>query len=558
MVSPRTSVWLVELLCLAANVLALVPITCSDLYNESKFVDFAGGKAKGVVVDEGIARANTKAGFPFEIAGVKFIGCRGDTDGNAITSTMMSPSGTYFLGECAPDSFFCTDENDVLPGGDKRRQTISFGTSSTGTGTSSATAFAQLYMCIGVADVADCAPVPVGQSLAADGSVPCCDGPGGKCSTPLNNNIATFLCARLGYPFGSEEATSSLPPEEMFCPDGIGTFGPPSIFDYENKTTGFSRKITCFVDIPIPSPPSSPPALPPAVPVYVKDDPHFFGADGDRFDFAGANNTVYSLFSASHLALNALFMKTTFVMGHAQGPTCPYCKLKTVHGSFVKVAYFRALTAAGKTVLIEYRADEPSHALLSVEDVEGGAPPEKTEVKCSKFKEDSVQYTVDNVAVQLVRKHYREAAITVSTGDFELKAASMHLAWAEQNKYQKRLDVSIMPRRVISSLKVAPHGLIGQTFDGDSMAVDGALDDYSSNEVVTKAMAEGAIEGVASDYEISRADPFSTTFKYDRFSASSAAPRDVSKLTGVHRKAGRHGEAAGTIGDDTLVMSAEK
>merc|ERR1712060_75302 len=244
----------------------------------------------------------------------------------------------------------------------------------------------------------------------------------------------------------------------------------------------------------------------------------------------------YSLFSASHLALNALFVKTTFVMGHAQGPTCPYCKLKTVHGSFVKVAYLRALTAAGKTVLVEYRADEPSHALLSVEDVEGGAPPEKTEVKCSKFKEDSVQ----------------------STGDFELKAASMHLAWAEQNKYQKRLDVSIMPRRVISSLKVAPHGLIGQTFDGDSMAIDGALDDYSSDEVVTKAMAEGAIEGVASDYEISRADPFSTTFKYDRFSASSAAPRDVSKLSGVHRKAGRHGEAAGTIGDDTLVMSAEK
>merc|ERR1711920_172430 len=222
-----------------------------------------------------------------------------------------------------------------------------------------------------------------------------------------------------------------------------------------------------------------PPSSPPAIPVYVKDDPHFFGADGDRFDFAGANNTVYSLFSASHLALNALFVKTTFVMGHAQGPTCPYCKLKTVHGSFVKVAYLRTLTAAGKTVLIEYRADEPSHALLSVEDVEGGAPPEKTEVKCSKFKEDSVQYTV-------------------STGDFELKAASMHLAWAEQNKYQKRLDVSIMPRRVISSLKVAPHGLIGQTFDGDSMAVDGALDDYSSDEVVTKAMAEGAIEGGAS------------------------------------------------------------
>ena len=52
-----------------------------------------------------------------------------------------------------------------------------------------------------------------------------------------------------------------------------------------------------------------------------------------------------------------------------------------------------------------------------------------------------------------------------------------------------------------------------QTFDGDGIAIDGALDDYSGKVVVTKAMGEGAIEGVADDYKIPRQSPFSTAYK---------------------------------------------
>ena len=64
-----------------------------------------------------------------------------------------------------------------------------------------------------------------------------------------------------------------------------------------------------------------------------------------------------------------------------------------------------------------------------------------------------------------------------------------------------------------ASPQVAPHGLLGQTFDGDGVAIDGAIDDYSAKVVVTKAMGEGAIEGVAADYELPSASPFSTKFK---------------------------------------------
>ena len=99
---------------------------------------------------------------------------------------------------------------------------------------------------------------------------------------------------------------------------------------------------------------------------------------------------------------------------------------------------------------------------------------------------------------------------------------------------------------------VAPHGLIGQSWDGDDVAINGARDDYATNEVTTKAMAEGAIEGTAADYEVD--DKFSTQFKYSRFDAISAKPRDVSMLTGTRQ--GSKGEShAGATPDVEDLLS---
>ena len=101
-------------------------------------------------------------------------------------------------------------------------------------------------------------------------------------------------------------------------------------------------------------------------------------------------------------------------------------------------------------------------------------------------------------------------------------------------------------------MQVAPHGLIGQTFDGDGVAVDGVLDDYSSDVVYTKAMGEGAIEGVAADYVIRRSEPFGTAFKYSRFGATLASPRQSATLTGVHRAINKPPATAGAVGDDAI------
>ena len=91
-------------------------------------------------------------------------------------------------------------------------------------------------------------------------------------------------------------------------------------------------------------------------------------------------------------------------------------------------------------------------------------------------------------------------------------------------------------------------GVLGQTYDRDNMAVDGArdskarLDDGSATAarrhaggiITTRSNAQGGIEGQLSDYRVS--DPFETRFAYSRFDAAAAAPRNTSKLDGRKRR----------------------
>jgi len=302
-----------------------------------------------------------------------------------------------------------------------------------------------------------------------------------------------------------------------------------------------------------PSPVPSPTPVPSPDP-GITGDPHLLGAHGDTFAFRGRNSTVYSLLSARHLLLNAMFVAQTFVMGGL----CKTCGHKTVHGSFIKVAYLRALTSSGKTVRAEYRADEPSHAWLKISEAgeELAFLASERNLLVSTMQPDAIEDTVDDVTVRLVRKHQREASLVFRNADFEVQVASRFLGRSEQNARRKRLDVSLIPLKDPNTAKVAPHGLIGQTFDGDDYAIDGALDDYSTDVVVTKAMGEGAIEGLAADYEISHLDPFSDDFRFSRFDSVAAPPRDTSKLSGVRRKVvGRERAVAGAEGDDVVVPS---
>ena len=97
---------------------------------------------------------------------------------------------------------------------------------------------------------------------------------------------------------------------------------------------------------------------------------------------------------------------------------------------------------------------------------------------------------------------------------------------------QVRLDLLITLLLPEGSMDVAPHGLIGQTFDGSDGGVDGAVDPKPQlgEHMTTRAMAEGSIEGVWQDYVMP--SPFATSFKFSRFGVTKAPPRNVTALTG--------------------------
>ena len=123
----------------------------------------------------------------------------------------------------------------------------------------------------------------------------------------------------------------------------------------------------------------------------------------------------------------------------------------------------------------------------------------------------------------------------------------------------RKLDGTIFAKEFgDSSASCFPHGIIGQSYDGDNMAVSGKTDDYTNPvEVTTTAMAEGAIEGSAADYALSGA--FDTGFKYSRFARmrrDECAPRDVSKLTGFKGLAKGNTEAISTSEEDDTNAAA--
>ena len=66
--------------------------------------------------------------------------------------------------------------------------------------------------------------------------------------------------------------------------------------------------------------------------------------------------------------------------------------------------------------------------------------------------------------------------LIVDTGKWRMSAAVSPFPFGKLNPNKVLLDVSAEPLYDAEHDAVAPHGLLGQSFDGDDIAVDGALD----------------------------------------------------------------------------------
>jgi len=253
----------------------------------------------------------------------------------------------------------------------------------------------------------------------------------------------------------------------------------------------------------------------------------------------------------SGLAVNALFEKCGFFL------TSP-AKLKVI-GTFVTDVFIKLRTdVSGHLLRVEFSPNQPPTPIvhgLGTQRLTSGSPP----------------LVVDDVRISVMKTGSTAETLTVTTAGWSINATS-RLIWRSAVPGKKQIDLAFMPRRdplgvhPTKAKVVSPHGLIGQSFDGDGIAVDGKKDHYrelwwrqtsfKGNEIVTEAQAEGAIEGIGDDYRMD--DFFATDFKYKRFDVSEAAPRDATALTGAKRVTGTPGwfRRAGAIGDDAVVQAS--
>ena len=276
-------------------------------------------------------------------------------------------------------------------------------------------------------------------------------------------------------------------------------------------------------------------------------------AHGGKADFRGEHEKWYNFLSAKNISLNLFFVNAEFKQ--------PSREWAAIHGSHMAKFAMKVRTMlTGKTFTIEYAAaSAPPHRIV-VRDEAGAIVKTVTH--------GSGNFVYENLVVSMrVRDserawkqgEFQKVTAVVNTMRWLVEATSKPWPNAEKNPRKALLDVKMSALYDADKDVVAPHGLIGQSYDGDGVGINGKLDNYSSAlpEVTTSAMAEGAIEGVAADYVMR--SKFDTAFKYSRFDAVVAKPRDVSTLTGL-RTVGGKVAAVGMVGaspdvDEPAVMA---
>jgi hypothetical protein len=240
-------------------------------------------------------------------------------------------------------------------------------------------------------------------------------------------------------------------------------------------------------------------------------DPHFLGFHGDTFDVKGAPDQVYNLLSHKMFAVNV-----KFVAGTTQ---------RLVEGELVPEAG-TFMSEAGVVIDDEQNT---KHIRVLIEKVENAAG--KTEAVV-RVMYNGVAVTekdkkVGQVQIQLKRK---TAFISTPTWDVAFNAHMSPLGQPMINLRYIKAKVDPL------SMQVAPHGLLGQTWDADEIAVNGAKG--------AEAQGEGAIEGTIDDYKVSGL--FAVDFAYNRFHVIKAAARNIDALSGEKLPASKNVE--GTAG----------
>jgi hypothetical protein len=239
-------------------------------------------------------------------------------------------------------------------------------------------------------------------------------------------------------------------------------------------------------------------------------DPHLTFAHGGQADFRGCDGCYFNFLSTDDLSVNTRTEEAVFTLDGNE-----------VHGSFVTEAHVLWLDRQlERWMNVSYLAKEVGDSNWGWGAVDG---------KCGERN------------LYLYPKQHREcgaARLTTTLSTLSVLLPQWEVNVTSRPVYDRisgprhRLDLSMRPLVPERQLSVWPHGLIGQSFDGDSKPLSGRQDSYLSDTGVvrTSAMAEGAIEGSWEDYIVQ--DSLTVHFRYSRFGAATGTthPRDVGSI----------------------------
>ena len=273
-------------------------------------------------------------------------------------------------------------------------------------------------------------------------------------------------------------------------------------------------------------------------------DPHITFAHGGQADFRGSHRAYYAFVSSPGYQFAPHFQEVDFwyhvVVGVKQ----------LVHGTFMTKAAWHVRTSRGRHLFI--KADAMEKGVASYVDLSG---------KGSFITLKPGQ----NVRIDDVNISTNMLTIRVDTPDWSTNVTSkpiyglvqplmnethVHGHWALD---QRRFDVQIQ------GVYPQPyaHGIVGQSYHEGIAKVDGKMDEYAVEmatagadsdgmlpTLTTSAQAEGAIEGVFTDYLMPTLA--STEFKFSRYTKPSAP--SASREGGIGQRSASASDWGGTPG----------
>jgi len=190
-----------------------------------------------------------------------------------------------------------------------------------------------------------------------------------------------------------------------------------------------------------------------------------------------------------------------------------------VHGSFFTGMVWRIKDSDDSVYQLQ---TESNHAgFLLSRDSPASADRDALSVVCNYTGKTWKEWNGENVRILA-----KQLSIIVTSNGWRMCVTRRPIYNWVSGPFHFRYDIEISPLVAPEDIRLYgapsptchPHGLIGQGWDGRPRQ-DGKQDDYTFDPdhpvVVTSAMAEGAIDGVAQEYALD--SPSSTRFAYSRF-----------------------------------------